>query len=149
MNNSRTIDIASAAVILLFCLLLHSQLDGIPVEGLIFPMSIIYLLMGCGVLLAGRALIARREEMSFFGEIPPARWCVISAIYLLQALGAMYVSFRLFMSVGMFVTLFIMEEKHSLKGIVFNALFVACFMAFFQFFFTGVMHIYFPEPLFE
>ena len=58
MNNSRNVDIVSAAVIMLICLVLHSQLARIPVEGLIFPMSVIYLLMGCSVLLAGRALLA-------------------------------------------------------------------------------------------
>ena len=149
MNNSRKVDIVSAAVIMLICLVLHSQLARIPVEGLIFPMSVIYLLMGCSVLLAGRALLAPGQSISFFGEIPPFRWCLITAVYLIQVLGAMYISFRLFMSIGMFVTLFLMEDSHSLKRLAFNAVFVLCFMAFFQVFFTNVMHIYFPEPLFE
>ncbi len=134
---------------MLLCLVLYSQLEGIPVEGLLFPMSIIYLLMGCCVLLVGMTLSSPKENVNFFVGISPAHWYVVTAIYLVWILGSMYVSFKIFMSIGMFVTLFIMEETHSLKKIFINFVFILCTMAFFQIFFTNIMHIYFPEPIFE
>lgn len=148
MNNSRIVDVSCAVVVILFCLLMRSQLVNIPQEGYIFPMCIIYLLMGASVLLGLRAFLTGGPHMAFFADIPVMRWCVISAIFVAQCLGAMYLSFKLFMGLGMLTTLFLLEKKHSVKGMVGNVAYVALFLLFFQLFFTDVMHIYFPENLF-
>ena len=80
MNNSRIVDISCAVVVILFSLLLRTQLVNIPEEGYIFPMCIIYLLIGASVLLALRALITTKgPHMTFFEGIPVMRWCVITA----------------------------------------------------------------------
>ena len=148
MNNSRIVDISCAVVVILFSLLLRTQLENIPREGYIFPMCIIYLLIGASVLLALRALVIKGPHMAFFEGIPVMRWCVISTLFVVQCLGAMYISFKLFMGLGMLATLFILEKKHSLKSCILNIVYVGLFLAFFQLFFTDIMHIYFPENLF-
>lgn len=148
MNNSRIADVSCAAVVILFCLLLRTQLENIPREGYIFPMCILYLLMGAGALLAVRALLVRGPHMAFFDGIPVSRWCIISALFVTQCLGAMYLSFKLFMGLGMLAMLFLLEKKHSWKSAVANVAYAAFFLVFFQIFFTNVMHIYFPENLF-
>lgn len=149
MYNSRIADVSCAAVVALISLLLWSQLANIPEEGRIFPMCVIYLLLGSSFLLAVRTFLACKEKFMFFGGIPVWRWFAFIAIYLVQILGAMYISFKLFMGLGMLTTLFFLEQKHSVKQTVINILFVACFLVFFHVFFTSIMHIYFPEPFFE
>lgn len=149
MNNSRIVDVSCAVVVILFCLLMRTQLTHIPREGYIFPMCIIYLLMGTSALLALRALLTRQgTHMAFFAGIPVKRWCIVSAIFVVQCLGAMYLSFKIFMGLGMLTIIFLLEKKHSLKNTVCNVLYVAFFLVFFQLFFTDIMHIYFPENLF-
>ena len=149
MNNSRIVDISCAVVVILFSLLLRTQLVNIPEEGYIFPMCIIYLLIGASVLLALRALITTKgPHMTFFESIPVMRWCVITALFIVQCLGVMYISFKLFMGLGMLLTLLILEQKHTVKSFVCNVLYVAFFLLSFQLFFTNIMHIYFPENLF-
>ena len=149
MNNSRIVDVSCAVVVILFCLLMRTQLTHIPREGYIFPMCIIYLLMGTSALLALRALLTRQgPHMAFFVGIPVKRWCIVSAIFVVQCLGAMYLSFKIFMGLGMLTIIFLLEKKHSLKNTVCNVLYVAFFLVFFQLFVTDIMHIYFPENLF-
>ena len=149
MNNSRIVDVSCAVVVILFCLLMRTQLTHIPREGYIFPMCIIYPLMGTSALLALRALLTRQgPHMAFFAGIPVKRWCIVSAIFVVQCLGAMYLSFKIFMGLGMLTIIFLLEKKHSLKNTVCNVLYVAFFLVFFQLFFTDIMHIYFPENLF-
>ncbi|WP_294557439.1 hypothetical protein [uncultured Mailhella sp.] len=149
MNNSRIVDVSCAVVVILFCLLMRTQLTHIPREGYIFPMCTIYLLMGTSALLALRALLTRQgPHMTFFAGIPVKRWCIVSAIFVVQCLGAMYLSFKIFMGLGMLTIIFLLEKKHSLKNTVCNVLYVAFFLVFFQLFFTDIMHIYFPENLF-
>lgn len=149
MNNSRIVDVSCAVVVILFCLLMRTQLTHIPREGYIFPMCIIYLLMGTSAFLALRALLTRQgPHMAFFAGIPVKRWCIVSAIFVVQCLGAMYLSFKIFMGLGMLTIIFLLEKKHSLKNTVCNVLYVAFFLVFFQLFFTDIMHIYFPENLF-
>ena len=149
MNNSRIVDVSCAVVVILFCLLMRTQLTHIPQEGYIFPMCVIYLLMGASALLALRALLTTKgPHMTFFAGIPVMRWCVISLIFVAQCLGAMYLSFKIFMGLGMLSVIFLLETKHTLKSTVINVLYVAFFLVFFQLFFTNIMHIYFPENLF-
>lgn len=148
MNNSRIVDVSCSVVVILFCLLMRSQLVNIPQEGYIFPMCVIYMLMAASVLLGLRAFLTGGPHMAFFAGIPVMRWCVISVIFVAQSLGAMYISFKLFMGLGMLTTLVLLEKKHSVKGMICNVAYVAFFLLFFQLFFTDVMNIYFPENLF-
>ena len=100
-------------------------------------------------ILIARALLTRQgPHMTFFAGIPVKRWCIVSAIFVVQCLGAMYLSFKIFMGLGMLTIIFLLEKKHSLKNTVCNVLYVAFFLVFFQLFFTDIMHIYFPENLF-
>ena len=98
----RTIDILTAVFLIAFSLVMRSQLEGIPREGVLFPLCVLYLIMASSVLLALRAIMAGKGEMSFFGDIPPQRWCLVTAVFIAQVLGAMYVSFNICMAVGIF-----------------------------------------------
>ena len=137
----RTVDIVTAALIAGLGLLMRAQLAGIPPEGVLFPLSVIYLLMGCAVLLAARALFSR-------ADVPPLRWCLVTAIFVLEVLGAMYVSFKVSMGLGLFAMLMVLTPRRTGRSLFVNILFTAAFLLFFQLFFTDVMHIYFPEPFF-
>ncbi|MEI3477973.1 MAG: hypothetical protein V8Q84_01380 [Bilophila sp.] len=144
----RTVDIVTAALIAGLGLLMRAQLAGIPPEGVLFPLSVIYLLMGCALLLAARALFSRADAPSFFGDVPPLRWCLVTAIFVLEVLGAMYVSFKVSMGLGLFAMLMVLTPRRTGRSLFVNILFTAAFLLFFQLFFTDVMHIYFPEPFF-
>ena len=135
----RTIDILTAVFLIAFSLVMRSQLEGIPREGVLFPLCVLYLIMASSVLLALRAIMAGKGEMSFFGDIPPQRWCLVTAVFIAQVLGAMYVSFNICMAV---------TPKKTGKALLANLVFTAAFIVFFQVFFTNIMHIYFPEPFF-
>ena len=85
--------------------------------------------------------------MSFFGDIPPQRWCLVTAVSS-HRVGAMYVSFTICMAVGIFAMLIVLTPKKTGKALLANLVFTAAFIVFFQVFFTNIMHIYFPEPFF-
>ena len=70
----RTIDILTAVFLIAFSFVMRGQLEGIPREGVLFPLCVLYLIMACSVLLALKAIMAGKGEMSFFGDIPPQRW---------------------------------------------------------------------------
>lgn len=89
MYNSRIADISCAVFVACFSLLLWSQLANIPEEGRIFPMFVIYMMLGTSVLLAVRAFFSCKEKFMFFGGIPVWRWFAFIGIYLVQILGAM------------------------------------------------------------
>lgn len=144
----RTVDIVTALFLIAFSLLMRSQLEGIPREGVLFPLCVLYLMMGCGVLLAVRAVVAGKGEISFFGDIPPLRWCLVAGIFVAQVLGALYFSFTISMSAGMLLMLIVLTPKRRGGSLVADVLFTAAFIVFFQLFFTHIMHIYFPEPFF-
>ena len=44
--------------------------------------------------------------------------------------------------------LIVLTPKKTGKALLANLVFTAAFIAFFQVFFTTIMHIYFPEPFF-
>lgn len=67
----RTIDILTAVFLIAFSLVMRSQLEGIPREGVLFPLCVLYLIMASSVLLALRAIMAGKGEMSFFGDHSP------------------------------------------------------------------------------
>ena len=144
----RTIDILTAVFLNAIRLVMRSQLEGIPREGVLFPLCVLYLIMASSVLLALRAIMAGKGEMSFFGDIPPQRWCLVTAVFIAQVLGAMYVSFNICMAVGIFAMLIVLTPKKTGKALLANLVFTAAFIVFFQVFFTNIMHIYFPEPFF-
>lgn len=144
----RTVDLLSAAFLCVFALVMRGQLAGIPREGVLFPLCVLYLLMACGVLLACRAVVSGKGEISFFGDIPPRRWGLIAALFIAQVLGAMYVSFTLCMAVGMFAMLILLTPRKNGRALLVNLAFTAAFILFFRLFFTDIMHIYFPEPFF-
>lgn len=143
----RTADILSASALFAFALMMRAQLEGVPVEGTIFPLSTLYCIMGASLLLALNGLRAS-GTLSFFAGIPPLRWCAICAIFLLQVLGAMYVSFLCAMAAGMIAMLLILTPRRSGRALLADLAFVAGFLLFFQLFFTDIMHIFFPEYLF-
>ena len=132
----RTIDILTAVFLIAFSLVMRSQLEGIPREGVLFPLCVLYLIMASSVLLALRAII------------PPQRWCLVTTVFIAQVLGAMYVSFNICMAVGIFAMLIVLTPKKTGKALLANLVFTAAFIVFFQVFFTNIMHIYFPEPFF-
>ena len=144
----RTIDILTAVFLIAFSFVMRGQLEGIPREGVLFPLCVLYLIMACSVLLALRAIMTGKGEMSFFGAIPPQRWCLVSAIFIVQVLGAMYVSFKISMAVGMFAMLVVLTPRKTGRALFADLAFTAAFIVFFQVFFTNIMHIYFPEPFF-
>ena len=78
----------------------------------------------------------------------PQRWCLVTAVFIAQVLGAMYVSFNICMAVGIFTMLIVLTPKKTGKALLANLVFTAAFIVFFQVFFTNIMHIYFPEPFF-
>lgn len=145
---ARAIDLLSAAFLFVFALVMRSQLDGVPREGVLFPLCVLYLLMACGCLLAFRAVVSGKGEISFFGDIPRRRWCLIAALFIAQVLGALYVSFTLCMAVGIFAMLIVLTPRKTGRALLADLVFTAAFILFFQIFFTRIMHIYFPEPLF-
>ena len=144
----RTIDILTAVFLIAFSLVMRSQLEGIPREGVLFPLCVLYLIMASSVLLALRAIMAGKGEMSFFGDIPPQRWCLVTAVFIAQVLGAMYVSFNICMAVGIFAMLIVLTPKKTGKALLANLVFTAAFIVFFQVFLTNIMPIYFTEPFF-
>ena len=144
----RTIDILTAVFLIAFSLVMRSQLEGIPREGVLFPLCVLYLIMASSVLLALRAIMAGKGEMSFFGDIPPQRWWLVTAVFIAPVLGAMYVSFNICRAVGIFTMLIVLTPKKTGKALLANLVFTAAFIVFFQVFFTNIMHIYFPEPFF-
>ena len=124
----RTIDILTAVFLIAFSLVMRSQLEGIPREGVLFPLCVLYLIMASSVLLALRAIMAGKGEMSFFGDIPPQRWCLVTAVFIAQVLGAMYVSFNICMAVGIFAMLIVLTSKKTGKALLANLVFTAaCF----------------------
>lgn len=145
--NGRTADILSAVCLIVFALIMRAQLEGIPPEGTIFPLSALYCIMGASLLLALNSL-RDHGVVSFFAGIPPVRWCAICGIFILQVLGAMYVSFLCSMAAGMVAMLLILTPRRTGRAVLTDLVFVAGFLLFFQLFFTDIMHIYFPENLF-
>lgn len=137
-----------ATILMIFSLIMRHELENIPIEGTIFPLSVIYCLMFCSLILAIRSLfIPATEKSPFFGQIPPARWCVVCSVFLLMAWGAMFLSFKIFMTAGMFAILVYLNPVRNLRALAVEVIFVAGFICFFHFFFTEVMKIYFPENL--
>ena len=134
----RTIDILTAVFLIAFSFVMRGQLEGIPREGVLFPLCVLYLIMACSVLLALKAIMAGKGEMSFFGDIPPQRWCLVSAIFIVQVLGAMYVSFKISMAVGMFAMLIVLTPRKTGKALFANLVFTAAFIVFFQVFFSCI-----------
>ena len=128
----RTIDILTAVFLIAFSLVMRSQLEGIPREGVLFPLCVLYLIMASSVLLALRAIMAGKGEMSFFGDIPPQRWCLVTAVFIAQVLGAMYVSFNICMAVGIFAMLIVLTPRKTGKALLANLVFTAAFIVFFQ-----------------
>ncbi len=145
----RTVDIVTAIIIAGFSLVMQSQLDGIPTEGVLFPMSVLWLLLICSLLMAVRAVFMAAGSYSFFDGIPPLRWLILVLIFAGQVLGAMYISFKIFMVLGMFAALTAMGPSKTGRTLVSNLAFAVLFVLFFQVFFTNIMHIYFPEAIFE
>lgn len=145
--NERTADLLSAVCLIAFALVMRAQLEGIPTEGTIFPLSALYCIMGASLLLALNSL-RDHGVISFFSGIPPLRWCAVCGIFLLQVLGAMYVSFLCAMAAGMLAMLLILTPRRTGRALLADLAFVAGFLLFFQLFFTDIMHIYFPENLF-
>ena len=90
--------------------------------------------MASSVLLALRAIMAGKGEMSFFGDIPPQRWCLVTAVFIAQVLGAMYVSFNICMAVGIFTMLIVLTPRKTGKALLANLVFTAAFIVFFQVF---------------
>lgn len=146
---TRTVDCITALVVVALCSILLLQLTHIPREGKLFPSFVLWLLMGCSVCLAGRALLNAQGVLSFFGGIPMTRWLLVSGIFLLQVLGALFVSFKLSMFLGIFVLLHLLTARRSKRATFVNLLVAGFFVLFFELFFSTVMHIYFPEPLFD
>lgn len=145
----RSVDLIIAVFLLAFCLLMQTQLENIPREGVLFPLCVIWLTMGCSVLMAIQGFIAGSVELSFFGDIPPLRWCLVTGIFLVQVIGSLYLSFNLSMGIGMFATLCMLTPGRAPRTLLANAVFTVLFLLFFQIFFSNLMHIYFPEPFWD
>ena len=146
---TRHVDLITSAVVAAVAGLLLLQLEGIPREGVLFPAFVLWVLMACAVALAGRALWQASGTLSFFGGIDPKRWCLVSGLFLAQVFGALFVSFKISMFVGMFAILTVLTPQRTTRNVVLNAVIAGLFVVFFQVFFTDIMHIFFPEPLFE
>ncbi len=146
--HERTIDILTAIVLGTLSLVMLGQLEGVPREGVLFPQCILYLILGCSVLLAGKGMLKKGGTISFFAGIPPVRWCLVCALFLALVLGAMYLSFTLSMALGLFAMLCVLAPRKTARSLIANAAFTLALIAFFHIFFTKLMHIYFPETLF-
>lgn len=146
---TRTADLVTALAIVALCALLLLQLKNIPREGTLFPAFVLWMLIACSVCLAGRALLHSTGTVSFFNDVPPKKWLMVCGIFLLQVLGILFISFKLCMFTGMLALLCLLTPHKTPKAMCINVLVSVFFVVFFQLFFTDVMHIYFPEPLFE
>lgn len=146
---ARTVDLGTALAVGALCALLLLQLKNIPREGMLFPAFVLWMLIACSACLAGRALMRTTGTVSFFNDVPPRKWLMVCGIFLLQVVGILYVSFKLCMFTGMLALLCLLTPQKTPKALCINLLVSVFFVVFFQLFFTDVMHIYFPEPLFE
>jgi len=72
----------------------------------------------------------------------------VAGIFVVQVLGAMYVSFNVCMAAGMLAMLTVLTPRKNGRTLLANLAFTAAFILFFHVFFTSIMHIYFPEPFF-
>lgn len=146
---ARTVDCVTALIVAALCILLLLQLTNIPREGALFPSFVLWLLIGCCACLAGRALTRTTGRLSFLGGIAAKRWLVVCSIFLLQVLGALFISFKASMFLGIFVLLHLLTVQRNRRTTLVNLLVAGFFVLFFELFFSNVMHIYFPEPLLD
>lgn len=144
----RTLDIGLGGCLLGLSGLLWTQLEGLPVEGSLFPSALICLLAAGSLLLIGRAILHGGETIKFFGETPMKQWFLATILFSIQCVTAMYVSFKLGMSLGMLSLLLLLSPCRTWRSIVGNVSFVVLFLVFLEIFFSRIMHIYFPETLF-
>lgn len=144
-----TIDILTATFLIASNLVMQSQLEGIPREGILSPLCVSHLIIVSSVLLAFRAIMVGEGEMSFFGDTPPQWWCPAIAVSIVQVLDAMYVSLSIYMAVGIFAMLIVPTPRKTGKVLLANLVFTTAFIVFFQVFFTNIMHIYLPESSFR
>lgn len=143
----RSLDIVLGIALLALGGLLWVQLEGLPIEGRLFPSAVI-VLMACGSLaLIVRALCRKGERVDFFGKTPVWQWCLVTALFAAQCLVSMYVSFKLGMGLGMLVLLLIIAPKKNWRSLLGSVLCSIGFLLFFEIFFCRIMHIYFPEKL--
>ena len=144
----RTIDILTAVFLIAFSLVMRSQLEGIPREGVLFPLCVLYLIMASSVLLALRAIMQAREKCPSSETFPHSGGVLVTAVFIAQVLGAMYVSFNICMAIGIFTMLIVLTPKKPVRRcspILCLRRRLSCFS---RSFFTNIMHIYFPEPFF-
>ena len=143
----RTLDICLGCALLGLGALLWTQLEGLPVEGVLFPAALICLLAAGSLALIARALLCGSGVVDFFGETPARQWCMATALFAAQCIVAMYVSFRLGMGCGMLLMLFLLSPARTGRSLAGNVLFVAAFLGALEIFFCRIMRIYFPENL--
>lgn len=144
----RGADLLSALFFIILSLVLRSQLEDVPVEGALFPLWTLNLIIAASLFLALRAFMKKENKpVSFFGEIPPLRWLGVIALFFIQVFCAMTISFLWSMGIGMFIMLLFLAPVKNFKTVLADFLFAAGLLLFFELFFTNVMRIYFPEYL--
>ncbi len=142
--SERMADIVSSLVLLAFSFFMIGELENVPPEGVYFPRTVLIAIAVCSFLLMARAFFLRSGKVKFFAGTSPAVWAAGVLMFLLWAWGCMYVHFYLFMFLGLFCMMLFLGGKINAVLTVMYAIIAGMFLAFFYFFFTVVMHIYFP-----
>ena len=147
--HEQTLDYCLGAGLLGLGALLWTQLEGLPIEGTLFPAALICFLAVCSLAIILRAFLqGKGAVVHFFGETPVRQWFTAVIVFAIQCIIAMYVSFLVGMALGMTTLLILLSPQRTARSIVCSLLFVGLFLGAIEFFFSSMMHIYFPETLF-
>lgn len=148
--SSRTADFITAAVIIVFSILLLGQLKGIPREGYIFPSILLYGMIACSIIIIIRAFLKgnRTDKIHVFNNVPVKRWLIVVSIFVLYVTGMFYVGFFSSTFFAAMAITSVLSADRRVRSLLINATFAILLTLIFYLFFVKLMMIRFPEALF-
>ncbi len=147
---TKTADKYLSVFVALGCYFLIGQLEGVPVEGRIFPSAVLWLIIiACGVLFA-QSLLKKVKKDSHFelwenGSFPI--WLVIVVIFVSFVVGIFYIGFFTCAFLSSLLVPTILSKKDWRASLRINFLFASGLVIVFYLFFVVLMKVRFPEAL--
>lgn len=145
------VDCVSGVSLLGLCSVLLWQLNDVPYEGRLFPVSVLVLLMGCSVWLALRGVLALVRDrggdqlFSFFGQVAPRIWFIVVGVFIGYTIFAMNISFLLGTFIVGFLIPTLLTGRPECKKMLMFLIFSSGMTAFFHIFFIRILHFNFPS----
>lgn len=144
------IDIGSGVFLASLAGFLMVQLDGIPREGVILPIVVLWALLICSALMIVEGLVKRdARRIDFFEGTNIFHFVSIAIIFFFSIYLCLYFSYTITIFLMNFSVVSLLTEKRTNRKIGANVLFSGSVVLFIYMFFTVLMRVYFPEPFFS